>query len=187
MATATPSKAVKGGFMPPSLPPNTAWIRRLAEPYLRGYRPRAQSRGPLRGYWFLAPRANSQTGFFVGFLVNARGFSFLMPLVPECLIFSFVRPVGCAAHLRLVARRGALLPKTFEYIRWLTHRPPRFEFHERQLTAMVRNTSMSDWPSRKQAHLSRNFFIETLAWLVRSGLVRKLSAVGDLPSVRRAN
>ena len=32
----------------------------------------------------------------------------------------------------------------------------------------------SDWPPEKHEHYSRNFFIETLAWLVRSGLVRRL-------------
>ena len=39
---------------------------------------------------------------------------------------------------------------------------------------MARHASMEDWPPEKRKHLSRNFFIETLAWLVRSGLVRKL-------------
>lgn len=39
---------------------------------------------------------------------------------------------------------------------------------------MARHTSMKSWPTEKREHLSRNFFIETLAWLVRSGLVRKL-------------
>jgi hypothetical protein len=33
---------------------------------------------------------------------------------------------------------------------------------------------MRDWPRGKYEHFSRNFFIESLAWLVRSGLVRKL-------------
>lgn len=33
---------------------------------------------------------------------------------------------------------------------------------------------MGDWPAEKREHMARNFFIETLAWLVRSGLVRKL-------------
>lgn len=39
---------------------------------------------------------------------------------------------------------------------------------------MARHASMKDWPTAKREHLSRNFFIETLCWLVRSGLVRKL-------------
>ncbi len=41
---------------------------------------------------------------------------------------------------------------------------------------MVRHQSMRDWPPEKYEHFSRNFFIETLAWLVRSGTVRKLFA-----------
>jgi hypothetical protein len=35
---------------------------------------------------------------------------------------------------------------------------------------------MRDWPAGKLRHLSQNFFIETLAWLVRSALVRRLAA-----------
>jgi len=67
-----------------------------------------------------------------------------------------------------------LLRKTFEYVRWLTHRPPRFVFHAVELAAMTRHASMRGWPTDKWEHLSRNFFIETLCWLVRSGLVRRL-------------
>jgi hypothetical protein len=40
---------------------------------------------------------------------------------------------------------------------------------------MVRHRTMRDWPEGKYRHFSRNFFIETLAWLVRSGLIRKLA------------
>ncbi len=32
---------------------------------------------------------------------------------------------------------------------------------------MVRHTSMKSWPDAERARMSRNFFIETLAWLVR--------------------
>jgi hypothetical protein len=113
-------------------------------------------------------------GFFVGYLVRGEEFAFLKPEPPESLIFSFVRPVGSRLHRRLVNRPGSLLRKTHEYIRWLTHRPPRFAFYPDALPAMVRHVSMREWPRGKYAHFSRNFFIETLAWLVRSGLVRKL-------------
>jgi len=68
------------------------------------------------------------------------------------------------------------MQKTFEYIRWLTHRPPRFVFHDGESAAMARHVTMRDWPVDKREHLSRNFFIETLAWLVRSGIVRRLLA-----------
>jgi hypothetical protein len=39
---------------------------------------------------------------------------------------------------------------------------------------LIRHFSMQGWPPEKHQHYSGNFFIETLAWLVRSGLVRKL-------------
>lgn len=144
----------------------------------------------LRGYWFLAspkarirkgslppgksPVSGQSAGFFVGYLMDGDGYSFFSPEPPECLVFAWISPVGGALHRRLVAEPGSLVRKTFEYIRWLTHRPPRFVFHEKQLPAMARHGSMRVWPAEKHLHLSQNFFIETLAWLVRSGLVRKL-------------
>ena len=161
-----------------------AWIRLLARPYLKGYRAVAERRGSLQGYWFLrsagrpphlTKSAKTQTGFFVGYLLGAQGFEYLSPQPPECLVFAFVAPLGGAAHRRMVRAPGSLLHKTFEYIRWLTHRPPRFVFHEAQLAAMTRHASMRDWPAEKWQHFSRNFFIETLCWLVRSGLVRSFA------------
>lgn len=174
---------------------SVAWIRTLAAPYLKGYRPVAANGGSLRGYWFLASsRAGVRkgstlagkslvkgqaTGFFVGYLTSGDGYSFFSPEPPECLVFAWVSPVGGTLHRRLVAEPGSLVRKTFEYIRWLTHRPPRFVFHERELPAMARHGSMRVWPEDKYQHLSQNFFIETLAWLVRSGLVRKLKEEAD--------
>jgi hypothetical protein len=169
-----------------------AWIRSLAVPYLRGYQAVPERGGSLCGYWFLRPGltrgakwksgrvapAGTRTalGFFVGYLLRPEECLFLAPAPPECLVFAFVQPIGGSAHGRLVGQPESLLRKTFEYIGWLTHRPPRFEFHPDHLPAMVRHVSMRDWPQAKYEHFSRNFFIETLAWLVRSGLPRKLLA-----------
>ncbi len=169
---------------------SVAWIRTLAAPYLKGYKSVVANGGRLLGYWFLAssrapvrkgstlagksPVRGQATGFFVGYLTDGDGYSFFSPDPPECLVFAWISPVGGALHRRLVAEPGSLVRKTFEYIRWLTHRPPRFVFHEKELPAMARHGSMQAWPSEKHRHLSQNFFIETLAWLVRSGLVRKL-------------
>ena len=167
-----------------------AWIRTLAAPYLKGYKPVVANGGRLRGYWFLAsaearlrkgstlaekpPVSGQSAGFFVGYLMDDDGYSFFSPEPPECLVFAWITPVGGTLHRRLVMQPGSLVRKTFEYIRWLTHRPPRFVFHEKELPAMARHASMRVWPPEKHRHLSQNFFIETLAWLVRSGLVRKL-------------
>jgi hypothetical protein len=167
----------------------TGWIRELAEPYLRGYRPRLQSAGALRGYWFVcrgSGQRGGERGFFVGYLVDCEGWDSLQPLPPEALVFAFVRPVKGSAHGRLVADSDALVRKTYEYIRWLTHRPPRFAFFESELPALVRHISMRHWPVEKYKHFSRNFFIETLAWLVRSALVRKLAGPPAAPPAREA-
>jgi hypothetical protein len=179
-----------------------AWIRSLAAPYLRGYRAVSERRGSLRGFWFLHPPgsappgdpsskmpANTRAqgavaGFFVGYLVREAGFEYLNPQLPECLAFAFVCPLGGPEHRRLVSEPGSLLRRIFEYIRWLTHRPPRFVFHDGELAVMTRHQSMREWPGEKYEHYSRNFFIEVLAWLVRSGLVRKLR--DETPAKRAA-
>ncbi len=158
--------------------PDHAWIRTLATPYLRGYRAVAESRGPLQGYRFVAPGkkgAKSRSGFFVGYLVEPEAYEFLQPLLPESIVFAFLEPAGSAFHRRLVSQEGSLLRKTREYIGWLTHRPPRFAFFDERDVVLVRHFPMRVWPPEKHQHYSRNFFIETLAWLVRSGLVSKLA------------
>lgn len=155
--------------------PRIEWIRALAAPYLRGYRARAARHGSLRGWWMEPPGSGrpARWGFFLGYLVAEEEFAYLAPQPPECLMFAYVAPVGKPLHGRLVRKPGSLLSKTFEYIRWLTHRPPRFVFHHDQFAALTRHLSMREWPREKYEHLSRNFFIETCCWLVRSGLVRR--------------
>jgi hypothetical protein len=151
----------------------------LAAPYLRGYRPSIESRGALRGYRFFAPGASgtrARRGFFVGYLLDPAKYEFLQPHPPECVVFAFIEPVNSASYGRLVIEEGSLLRRTAEYIGWLTHRPPRFALFEKRDAVLVRHFSMREWPIEKYQHYSRNFFIETLAWLVRSGLVRKLSS-----------
>lgn len=165
----------------------------MAAPYLKGYQPAAAKGGSLRGYWFVAsearvrkgrlppgkpPVGGQSAGFFVGYLTSRDGYSFFSPEPPECLVFAWISPVGGTLHRRVVQQSGSLVRKTFEYIRWLTHRPPRFVFHEKELPAMARHGSMRVWSPKKHQHFSQNFFIETLAWLVRSGLVRKLKEAG---------
>ncbi len=182
------------------------WIRELASPYLKGYQAAAAHEDGLQGYWFLAdapstpkpksvnrssrrsPNGKPGAGFFVGYLVDAgQEYSFLHPEPPECLIFAWVSRAGSPLHERLVRQPGSLVRKIFEYIRWLTHRPPRFVFHEAEAAAMARHASMAAWPPEKREHLSRNFFIETLAWLVRSGLVRKLKEEAEQSTTARAS
>jgi hypothetical protein len=155
----------------------TSWIEALAAPYLRGYRPLRVSRGSLRGYRFAAPPPRgekSRAGFFVGYILKPGNLEFLGVTPPECAVFAFVGPASSAFHREMVTEQGSLLRKTAEYIGWLTHRPPRFAFFEDKEVALARHFSMTAWPKAKHQHYSRNFFIETLAWLVRSGLVAKL-------------
>jgi hypothetical protein len=169
------------------------WIPSLAEPYLRGYTPQFQNGRGLLGYRFLvqdsAPvpgrpakktrQASSEApsaGFFIGYLLGLRGLPFLKATPPEFLVFCFIEPVGGRFHRRLVSEPESLVRRTAEYIRWLTHRPPRFELFTAEHAALIRHVPMQEWPAERTEHYARNFVIETLAWLVRSALVRRLAA-----------
>jgi len=167
---------------------NCDWIPSLAEPYLRGYAPQFESGGSLLGYRFFAqttaaPSSSGKkarvtkaesAGFFLGYLLHARKMPSLKAAPPEFLIFCFVEPVGGPVHRRLVNQPESLMRRTTEYIRWLTHHPPRFELFADDHTALVRHIPVSEWPAGRIDHYARNFTIETLAWLVRSALIRRL-------------
>ena len=176
------------------------WVPSFAEPYLRGYAPHREGGASLAGYRFLAPgfrlarparpkhggvstpvarvfrRSVPSAGFFVGYLLRPGVVPFLHLAPPECVVFCFIEPAGGPLHRRLVCAPGSLLRRTAEYIGWLTHRPPHFEFFPEEAVVLLRRTSMQGWPREKVEHLSRNFFTETLAWMVRSALVRRLSS-----------
>jgi hypothetical protein len=156
-----------------------AWIRDLARPYLKGFEPALESSGPLRGYRFSCAGGRgkkARAGFFAGFLLGTRGFESFEPAPPECVLFAFVDPPGSALHERLVAQPGSLFRSTHEYISWLTHRPPRFQFSASARAGLVRHIPVSCWPEGRRTHYANNFLIEGMAWLVRSGLVRRLGA-----------
>jgi hypothetical protein len=162
----------------------------LAEPYLRGYALQLESGSSLLGYRFLAqpsalppssrkkarPTASEKAlaGFFIGYLLDARGLPFLRAAPPEFLVFCFVEPLGGRLHRRLVSEPDSLISRTAEYICWLTHHPPRFELYPEEHAALVRHLPTQEWPAGRTEHYARNFTIETLAWLVRSALVRRL-------------
>jgi len=155
------------------------WIRDLARPYLKGFEPALEASGPLRGYRFsraLGRGKRVRAGFFAGFLLAGRGYESLEPAPPECILFAFVDPSRSSLHEQLVARPGSLFRSTHEYISWLTHHPPRFQFSASAPAALVRHLPVSCWPEGRRAHYANNFLIEGLAWLVRSGLVRRLAA-----------
>ena len=181
------------------------WIPSLAEPYLRGYKPQFRNANSLVGYRFVAqpPASSSQApntnrsfsegasaGFFIGYLCDAGAMRFLKPAPPEFLLFCFIEPVGGRLHRRVVSDPESLMRRTTEYIRWLTHRPPRFELYADEQAALVRHIPTKAWPTDRIEHHARNFTIETLAWLVRSALVRRVPeelAVSAAPSLASAS
>ncbi len=158
-----------------SRPPIRAgWLVELARPYLRGYEVYPNTSGGLWGYFFKRPAGRIGLGFFAGFLLSPHHRAYLSVETPACLVFAFVHPVSWPVHRRLVQAKESLFRRTASYISWLTPRKPRWQFLEDKLPALYRAESMDEWPRRRYEHYARNFFTESFALLVRSGLVREL-------------
>jgi len=142
---------------------------------LRDFRAHEETAGGLRGHFFALKSAKpaGTLGFFAGYVTDAAKFGFLKASAPECAVFASIEPLRGELRRTQIENVKGTVRWTFEYIRWLNHRPPRFEFYEDERYVLVRHASMREWPAEKWEHFSRNFYIETLAWLVRSGLVRR--------------
>ena len=161
-----------------SPPISCSWLRELAAGYLRGFTGRPEQKEDRWGFAFLrkrgkheAPTSSGQAGFFVGFLTAApsrRSGPVLEP--PECAVFAFVRPATSALHRQLVRGKQSLIRQSYQRIIKYTARRPRWEFFERGEVALVRHVPLATFPPNDQEKYARNFLIETLSLLVRSGL-----------------
>ncbi len=85
-------------------------------------------------------------------------------------MFAFGRPATSALHHKLVRGKQSLLRETFQRVVKYTPRRPRWEFFERGEVVLVRHVPLAAFPLDDQEKYARNFFIETLSLLVRSGL-----------------
>lgn len=169
----------------PSLAP--PWLRPLAGGYLGEFNVYRRTRGGLRGYFFerRAGPAAGGVGFFVGFLTgNQRQHRSLKPQPPECLVYAFVRPVNVALHRRLVGRPGSLFRQTYDFLEKYTATRPRFEFHGEAVAAIARHVPLAAFPRRLRTRYARNFFVETLALLVRTRLPDYLRTLRLTPARR---
>lgn len=92
-------------------------------------------------------------------------------------MFAYVRRPGSPLHRRLVRQPGSPFRRAYELLTKYTNRRPRFEFHERDWRALVRHAPLAAFPAGEEEKYARNFFMETLALLVRSGLPEKLASL----------
>jgi hypothetical protein len=139
-------------------------IRSLRERRLWGYR--LESRG-----------ARGRYGFFVGFLLSSGRAPnpSLAPEFPQCAVIAYVRPPSSALHRRMVRAEGSVFRRAYELLTKYTNRRPRFEFNEANWQALARRVPLAAFPAGEEEKYSRNFFMETLALVVRSGLPEKLT------------
>jgi hypothetical protein len=167
-------------------------LRELAAGYLRGFESFPEQTEERWGYCFVlkgarqqAPTSSGQAGIFVGFLTPAprkrgkdEGASYDLP---ECVVAGFVRPFGpsrgaqgkparSALHRKLVGTKASLFRITHQRVAKYTPRAPRWELRERAELALMRRAPLAAFPAQDVEKYARNFFIESLALLVRSGL-----------------
>ena len=154
-----------------SSPLECPWLRELAAGYLRGFKSFPEQTKERWGFCFVVKGARQQAGIFVGFLTAAprrKEAAALNP--PECVVGAFVRPARSALHKKLVAAKGSLFRLSYQRVAKYTARAPRWELRERAELALARHAPLAAFPAGEQEKYARNFFIESLALLVRSGL-----------------
>ncbi|MDA2913183.1 hypothetical protein MYX77_04350 [Acidobacteriia bacterium AH_259_A11_L15] len=160
------------------------WLEELAAGYLLQFRVVPERRRALWGYSFTRAGGKGRAGIFVGFLTRepnwARGPFAPAFNPPECVVFAFVEPAEGRLHQRWVRAPGSLFRSSYELLTKYTARPPRWEFREAQGPALVRRVALAEFPPRERAKYARNFFMETLAILVRSGLPERLAQANSL-------
>lgn len=154
-----------------------SWLRPLAEGYLGPFEVRRRTSTGLWGHFFERRVSRIRTGIFVGFLTGrSRLFRHLNAQPPECVVAAFVQPPSSSAHDRLVRRSGSLFRQSYGLLDRYTPTRPRFEFREEAAAAIARHVPLTSFPGRLRARYARNFFIETLALLVRTRLPDYLRA-----------
>jgi len=155
----------------PGAPLRLPWLSELAAGYLTAFpKLAAERRRGRRGFLFTTGRGRERAGVFVGFLTGPS---------PDCAVFAFVEPARGRLHERLVRRSGSLFRETYDLVTKYTARPPRFELREEQGAALVRRAPVASFPAGERDKHARNFFMETLALLQRTGLPEKLARALD--------
>ncbi len=167
---------LRAGRRPPLACP---WLPELASGYLPQYRRVPQCRADQWGYGFQAQRGRSRAGIFVGFMTRPPGWP-LGPFAPafrppECLVYAFVEPATGPLHRQLVGAPGSLFRLSYALLTKYTARRPRWEFYEEQGPALVRRLAVADFPRSRREKYALNFFMESLALVVRSGLPDSLA------------
>lgn len=144
------------------------WLCELAAGYLRQFADaRARRSARLWGYSFERKHGRNRVAFFVGFSTRRS----------RCTVFAAVRPQTGKLRQRLVRRRGSQFRRAYDLLTKYTARRPRFEFREQGEAAILRRVPLSQFPSHQREKYARNFFMETLALLVRSGLPETLARI----------
>ena len=92
-------------------------------------------------------------------------------------MFAYMGPPRSALHRKLVRDAGSPIRRTYELLTKYTNRRPRFEFHEKDWRVLMRHVPLAAFPAGEEEKCARNFFMETLALVVRSGLPEKLASL----------
>jgi len=161
-------------------PVSCPWLPELAEGYLRRFEnvKLVRSHG-LWGYTLESRGARGQYGIFIGYLLptGRKARATLQLVLPECAVFAYVRRPQTLLHRKLVREPASPFRRAYELLTKYTNRRPRFEFHEKDWRVLMRHVPLAAFPAGEEEKFARNFFMETLALVVRSGLPEKLASL----------
>lgn len=155
-----------------------SWLRPLAETYLGPFSVCRRTSGGLDGYFFKRQASRVELGIFIGFLTRNSALARQVKAEPPgCVVYASVAPARSTAHARLVSEAGSLFRQTYDLLNRYTATRPRFGFYEEAGAAIVRHAPLASFPARLRKRYARNFFVESLALLVRTCLPDYLRAV----------
>ena len=133
---------------PVDMRPLRAAMDRMSIPLRRirqSFTMRAQRTESLCGQLWWRQIGDARIGGFFGFITDARGWEHLepAPVLPEAVVFAFVRPLGHPLHRRLVAAKGSLFEKVARQSRY---EAVPFDLYRDRAEALVRHRSMRGRP-----------------------------------------
>ena len=132
--------------------------------------------GGLYGKLWWREADGARFGGFIGFITNPSEWAHIRPVVPEAVVFAFVRPRGHAFHRRLIARNGSLFATVARRSR--SEGVPFELFRDRE-EALLRHRSMRGRPDEILALSACDFFMASLRAFWASDFLSELQKVAS--------
>lgn len=146
-------------------------LRRIRESFVT----RHETRGKLYGERFWRVVDGAHVGGFMGFITDPRGWEHIDPVVPEAVVFAFVRPVAHPLYRRLVVRKNSFFR---DVVRKSVYEQVRFDLFPNRSEALVRHRSMRGRPDEILVLSASDFFMTSFRVFWATDFVARILALG---------